>query len=383
MKIGILTQPLLTNYGGLLQNYALQQVLIKRGYDVVTIDWLEYNYYSRSFLFKKWIKTYIMSCFNFILPRWHFMTPREVKQTTEKLETFKNTYIIRTSKIRKKEGLNGVDTREKLNCFIVGSDQCWRPSYNGSFLTSMFLDFLPDNYQGKRIAYAASFGTKEWEFSAEETKKCSLLAQKFDLITTREHAGEFLCKNYLHVDATTVLDPTMLLTANDYMSLLGLTNKKQTEGYLATYILDSNEQIEKTISNVANKLNLNHRLELRAKLWSEHYYKDKFNLSDYVCMSMNEWLEGIYNAEMVVTNSFHGMVFSILFNKPFWIVGNKERGLARFESLLQDLQLTNRLLLVNNFDTVDLQEKIDWSKVNKLVEDKRNYSLNLLTTSIG
>ena len=378
MRIGILTQPLLTNYGGLLQNFAMQQILKKNGYEAITIDWLEYNYFSKSFLRKKWLKTYVLSQFNCLFPGWHFMTPAEYKVATQNIDKFKEERINKTRKYQKSVELLGIDTREQLDAFIVGSDQCWRPSYNRSFLRSMFLEFLSPDFKGKRIAYAVSFGTDGWEYSDEETKICGDLARKFDLITTRELSGVELCKNHFKVNATKVQDPTMLLTAEDYLSMFDVNLCNHNKGILTTYILDENNNIKQQIKAIMEKTQLTQRHELRAKLWSEHDFRSKFNIADFTCISVADWLSHIYNAEMVLTNSFHGMVFSILFNKPFWVIGNEGRGLSRFESLLQDLKLEDRIIKTENLDTLDLKKKIEWNSVNQILQEKRDFSKKLL-----
>lgn len=173
MKIGILTQPLHANYGGLLQNYALQQVLIRSGHEVETIDW--YPSYSalRERLYR--IKRAVLSDF---FPKKY---PKLRYQITEDERTviqrnnnhFISSYINHTEKVRSKEGFTEKAKEGNYDVYVVGSDQCWRPRYN-AFLTSMFLDFAKDD-KVKRIAYAASFGTDQWEFTPMQTEICTPL----------------------------------------------------------------------------------------------------------------------------------------------------------------------------------------------------------------
>ena len=104
--------------------------------------------------------------------------------------------------------------RYEYDAYVVGSDQVWRPNYN-PFMKAMFLG-ITEREDVKRIAYAASFGTSKWEFSPQMTSECAVLAKKFDMITVREKSGVDLCREYFGVEATWVLDPTMLLNREDY-----------------------------------------------------------------------------------------------------------------------------------------------------------------------
>lgn len=102
-----------------------------------------------------------------------------------------------------------------LDAYVVGSDQVWRPAFNlGPRLGNMFLDFAGDDV--KKISYAASFGCKEWEYTEEQERMCGKLAKRFDAISVREASGVDLCKEHFGVDATLVLDPTLLLNKEDY-----------------------------------------------------------------------------------------------------------------------------------------------------------------------
>lgn len=209
MRIGIITQPLHANYGGLLQNYALQQILIRAGYEVETIDW-EGKTGIRETLYR--MKMYVLHAFlpnKYPLLRYQ---PTQKERETIQCNTnhFINKYINHTAVINSYEGFVKQAAMGKYKAFVVGSDQCWRPCYN-PFIFSMFLDFAQDKLVD-RIAYAASFGTDSWEFTKQQTSICASLAKKFDLVTVREDSGVMLCKKHLGVDAVHVLDPTMLLS---------------------------------------------------------------------------------------------------------------------------------------------------------------------------
>ena len=376
MKIGILTQPLHSNYGGLLQNYALQQILLRAGFEVETIDWCGAKGIRES-LYR--IRLRILHA---IFPR-HYSKPKyapnynEISVIRRNTNDFIRKYIKHTKTISSKRMFAKQADFGKYDAFVVGSDQCWRPRYN-SFLSAMFLDFVQDD-QLKRIAYAASFGTDMWEFTSQQTSTCAPLAKKFDLVTVREDSGVELCKRYLGIDAKHVLDPTLLLSKEDYIHLIEAENEPYAEGTLFNYILDPDDRKTSFIKNVANITGLK-AFQVLPKCQAETRTEEdlKERIEDCVFPKVTTWLRAFQDANMTIVDSFHGMVFSILFNKPFWVIGNSKRGLSRFTSLLKTFHLEDRLLDVNNLCDVDCTINIDWGRVNALLEQKRNESKKLL-----
>lgn len=378
MKIGILTQPLKQNYGGLLQNYALQQVLLGNGYEVKTLDW-QYNYQSFRNKTNGWLKTYVLSLFNFCFSKWHFLTKKEQNYLIEELTEFKDSSIILTEKLKNKKEFFKCANDELFDAYIVGSDQCWRPKYNVGFLEIMYLSFLPKWTKSKRIAYAVSFGTDSWEYTMSQTAGCAKLAKLFDLVTVRENTGIKLCKDYLNVDASLVLDPTMLLRINDYTKLMQCCSSVMKKGGLVTYILDKNVILERLLDELAQK-NFLHRIELNSKSYN---FRNGINLDLYKKISVPDWLSAIYNANITIVDSFHGMVFSILFNKPFWVIGNSKRGMSRFESLLNIFGLENRLIDIKRLGEINIDSPINWNKVNNIIETKRRDSIHMLLNCLN
>lgn len=376
MKIGILTQPLHANYGGLLQNYALQQALIRAGHEVETIDWWVLDTLREKL---SRMKEYVMAK---LYPKKH-KAPRYMPTDDENAVIMRNTnhfidtYISHTAPMMSLDAFGKQAIRGEYDGFVVGSDQCWRPLYN-HYLPAMFLSFT-EGKQVKRVAYAASFGTDEWEYTPQATDMCASLVQKFDLVTVREDSGVSLCEEHLRVEATHVLDPTMLLTKEDYIHLIVNEKEPQAAGNLFNYILDPDATKTAFINRVAEGLNLKpfqvlpkHQAETRTK-------EDvKKRIEDCVFPGVTTWLRAFMDAEMTIVDSFHGMVFSILFNKPFWVIGNAERGMSRFTSLLKIFNLEARLLDVSQLDAVDYTCSIDWSRVNAILKQKRTESMNLL-----
>ena len=215
MKIGILTQPLYMNYGGLLQAYALQTILKNEGHEVWIIQRIHAYNYSWLYQQMSWLKFLLKQIASIIAGK---KTLKQAKKDTadSRLYTMAFTckYISPRSRLLSTdEALKNFVSKMDFDAFVVGSDQVWRPKYSPN-IYNYFLDFA-ENLKVKRVAYAASFGTSDWEFSEEETQKCRSLIQKFDLVSVRENDGVILCSEYLdRNDAKWVLDPTMLLPKN-------------------------------------------------------------------------------------------------------------------------------------------------------------------------
>ena len=211
MRIGILTQPLRANYGGLIQNYALQQVLKQLGHEPVTIDQREKEF-PKWYRFLGFVKSWILYIINSSAvnkPKYS-VTRNEDNIIRKHCISFIEKNISVSNQCAGAEEFRKEAIRLGIEGYVVGSDQCWRPMYN-IHLSDMFLKFTLDMEVKKRVAYAASFGSDNWEFSEQMTKICADLAKMFDAISVRENSGIKLCKQYLGVDAVHVLDPTLLL----------------------------------------------------------------------------------------------------------------------------------------------------------------------------
>lgn len=381
MKIGILTQPLLNNYGGLLQNYALQQVLKEIGHEVETVDWTPVSLVSK----KTWLWKKKETLLSIVLkdrekPRYQ-LTPVEQATIGKHTGHFVNRYISVCPRLANNaEEYRVIDGSYKYQAYVVGSDQVWRPSYNPAMMPAMFLHFASRN-DVKRIAYAASFGTSEWEFTPQMTEVCARLAKKFDLITVREESGVTLCREHLGVVATQVLDPTMLLNREDYEKVVIAENEPKSPGTLFHYILDPSDEKRNLIERLTAEQGLK-PFTIMPKCQAENRTKwdVKHRIEDCIFPPVTSWLRGFMDAELVVVDSFHGAVFSIICNKPFWVIGNSKRGNARFESLLRMFGLEDRMIEPGH--KANLNKKIDWGRVNAIRQKERERCVELLKNAL-
>lgn len=364
MKIGIITQPLRTNYGGLLQNYALQQALKQLGHEPITLN-QEKTSIPLWRIIASFIKTFLLKFIGKGRNRQYpfQMNDKKIAYIRQHTNKFIDKYIAHTEAFQYDSEFRDYTINHQLEALIVGSDQVWRPMYNQSLLRS-FLDFTKD-LQVRRIAYAASFGVDYWEFNEEHTEQAKKMIDKFNGISVREISGVDLCKKYLNVNAVHVLDPTMLLDKEDYVHLVKEENEQISKGNLFTYILDKSDEKKLIIDKIALELDL-------------QPFSSMPNNDIDIYPPVTRWIRSFMDAEFVVCDSFHGAVFSIIFNKPFLIIGNRERGISRFDSLLNTFGLCDRML--NDYADIHLMvnSPIDWKTVNKIRVEMKESSINFL-----
>lgn len=375
MRIAILTLPLHTNYGGILQCYALQTALERMGHEVSVLNtnFVNVDYKTRMGLFiKRLIKTVLRKESRF----YGWKTEREI--ICQNIQPFIDKYI-RLRNIKDFSLLN----EDEFDAIVVGSDQIWRPLYYYQFycqpITDAYLGFAKDWTHIKRVAYATSFGTDEWEYTPQETKECALLLKMFDAVSVRELSGIDLCRVHLGMKATWVLDPTLLLTKDAYLALITQSDLKTQNRGLFYYILDVTPEKISLINRLADERGWKHYQENNLNIdCSSLYYYGK-----QIPKSIERWIAGFRDASFIVTDSFHGCVFSILFNKPFVVIANTERGLARLKSLLSIFGMNDRL--VNSSNGVDFSyiHDIRWDKVNDVLNKHRQDSLSFLSKALN
>lgn len=372
MRIGILTLPLHTNYGGILQAYALQKVLQKMGHEVEVID-KPHHYdmpvWKLFFLFpQRIVGKYFFKNKDGIFREWVFNKKYPI--ISEYTEPFLKHYINRYETIN-----YPVVEQGRYECIIVGSDQIWRRRYHKK-ITPVFLDYTK-GWVIKRIAYAASFGTDRWEYSDEETRICKELVSSFDAISVREMSGVELCRNNLGISATHVLDPTMLLECEDYIKLFRKKNIEKSKGSIMCYILNPSEMSSFIINRVKTILRLSD-FSVISKFF-DSFKGGKDNIQPPI----EKWLRGFYDAEFVITDSFHACVFSIIFRKPFVVIANESRGVARIKSLLMQFGLEDRLVLNPDRIEIVVDTTIDFDRIDRIRKMEKSLSINYLKNALS
>jgi len=362
MKIGLLTLAPTANYGGILQAIALVHVLKELGNDVILIN-KQHNFpIWKNILITLLKHTPLQNIKNF----------RDIYLKSRQFQEFISSHIPNKSKkVISPKDLATLVKEEAIDVVLVGSDQVWRYSYiNDGFYSVYFLDFKK-TIGVKKISYAASFGTNSWE-APDKIDEVKLLLADFDAISVREKAGVNLCAKF-GSKAELHLDPTLLPEKNFYEKLIK-NQRKTIRKTLVTYILDS----DRSKSNI---------VELALSLFAKNsIHLDKINLISSISgnsYSIEEWLCEIKNANYVITDSFHGMVFSILFSRQFIVFGNKSRGLSRFTDFLAELGLSNRLVTSSDMIELVLLKEIDYGPVQMKINEWRKVSLSYLKNNIS
>lgn len=349
-KIGIITLNAVINYGGILQSYALQSILEGLGFDVEKIErsrwekpltlWQKIFFYPLR-LFKK----YVMREKGVVVRKEQIDYERIMKWYRRSVYTmpFVESHIRRKNIFSYKE-LN----RDDYYALVVGSDQIWRPKYVKNPRTDIrdaFLRFAKD-WGVKRVAYAASFGTEVCEYSPNEINDCGELLRMFDAVSVRESSGIELCELFGRTDACQMIDPTLLLTKEDYCNLVPADYPK-SEGDLMCYVLDKSDVANVVIDYVTQAMNL-----VPFEVIAQKKVKSNEDVAFYQ-PPVETWLRGFMDAKFIVTDSFHACVFSLIFGKPFIVIANPSRGVARYKTLLALFEIEDRLLYKYDKQKID------------------------------
>lgn len=361
-KIALLTMYYDNNYGGNLQRYALVTTLQQLGCDVECL-YIRQNWSNQGLKYwiiktlKQFVKHYILWRKNEPLFLWK-VEKTEYLQMIAVTEPFYERNIPHSSVLYGKLWLKNYVRKHKNDAYIVGSDQVWRKNYVERFgLGTWFFDFLPANYSGKRIAYGASFGVDEKEYTTEDQNEIRPLFNQFTAVSVREKSGLELLKEYgwTNPQAEWVLDPALLLSGEDYSRLIGVAETQPLRGKVLCYILDMNEEKKQIIAQKCNEL---------------HSEPTIIQSGDNAVVPVEQWLRNFQDAEYVVTDSYHGLLFSLIFHKPFKLVINQSRGASRFESVKE--------LLGINFD-----EPIDWVLMEQKLNKERQHSIFYLQNALN
>lgn len=364
MKIAILTITPNIGFGGMLQAYALQSIIKSLGHNVTILNYLH--------------KPNIRTKFSFLLKSLKKMIVNgeyvklsqqaDYEYRAKNIKQFHERYLNLSKRISTNRDLRSY-INENFDCVVVGSDQVWRPLYVNN-IYDYYLNGVNSNIL--KISYAASFGVDKWEYNETQTKVCSKLISLFTYLSVREKSGINLIKEHYGSDLNISwdLDPTLLIPKENYCKIAGEKSDSENRR-LFTYILDPNymtEILTRKISEYTGhdiyKFNTKAENGMGAKL------------KDRVAPSVESWLAGFRDADFIVTDSFHGTVFSIIFNKPFVVYVNYERGAERFISLLSIFNLQYRMVTCFNDSLIKiLNTSIEWNNINARINTLRDNTI--------
>ena len=358
-KIGILTFHRANNYGAVLQSYALKNVLINLKTQTQIINYLcpymvyviKYNFIPNKI---KLLLQFLMTCTKYnrlkLYLNFKFFQIKFLNDT----KIFSNKSIYKSNK--------------KFDLFIAGSDQIFSLRLTG-FDKNYFLDFVRD--KNKCFSYAASFGLKFEDLTEKEKLFIKNNLKNFKFLSLREQQGLNIVNKLSNIKNDVHIDPTLLLNKKDWFKIMDIPKE---ENFILVYLIHS----DKKIIDYINCLSVQKNLKV--------YYisLESINDNDFINIRITpqKFLGYFLKAKYVVTNSFHGLAFSINFNKQFFVdLSYKTANTnSRLENLLNLTKLKERL--IDNIGT-DYDKPINWDSVNKIIEKEREKSINYLKKIIN
>lgn len=368
MRLALISFHNAANYGASMQAYALQRFLSDKGYDCEYINYVNdtrKHMYSMSFLVMDSLrKKKIGAAIKYAIGS-PFLNIRKAR-----FKRFYTKYLKQTKKVYT-TSQEASELNDLYDFFIIGSDQVWALENNGGDM-AFFLDFVADNR--KKISYSSSFGLAEIDDKyREQYTKC---LSSFHSLAVRETIGQRIIKELTGREATLVVDPVFLLSKQQWEDIM--PRRKLNERFVFSYT--------NTDCQISDFLSTGYPMEGRKHyILSSHTRPGDFinkNVRVKYCMPPQEFLRVIYDAELVVTASFHCLALSILFNKPFVVLLMGDKGKdERLVNLLTQLGLKNRIwspsMTVN-----DIKAPIDYEQVNKKLDQLKLHSLDYLKNAL-
>lgn len=364
MKIGIITLNGYRNYGNKLQNFALQKFLesLSCNINAETIWYTKDNYIlNTKMLNTKNIRRFIFNRHEYRKYINNNIYLHDVIREYN-IKKFSDKYIKTVYDYEVKKDLN-----ERYDYFIAGSDQIWNYWYRN--LDVEFLQFADKN---KRISYAASFGVSEVISKYKKTIADGLKNMNF--ISVRENVGAKIIKDLTGKDVPVLIDPTLLISKNEWEKIKERPVWYKDEKYILTFFLGNMpEKVREYLINLSNKY--------KFKIVN---LMDKENI-DYYCSHPSEFLYLIDNATLIFTDSFHATVFSILMKKPFVVSAKDASGMnmdSRIDTLLSMFKLESRKISKdNNYEITDPME-IEYPDVEAILDRERQRSKEFLCKAL-
>lgn len=361
MKIGIITFHRPINFGAALQAFALSKKLDSMNVQNEIIDYRnevqERQINNTNFKLAKGVKSKI-KCLLF---------GRAYKKKEKKFRGFLNNNVNISENIYTKQNIN--ETNKKYDMFMSGSDQVWNLNLTNKDY-NYFLKFVKDKRQKK--SYASSFGYSSIPDEYKEESKKYL--EQYMSIAVREQQGKNIIFNLLNKECNVVLDPTLLLTKEEWLIYAKKPHFKIPEKYILLY----------AVSPTASDYNIARKLAKREKMkvvLINYTMMHVIGMKNCLDIGPEEFLWLISNSSLVVTNSFHGTAFSINFNKPFFVrLSTKQNnGNSRIENLINLVDLKDRYI---EEGSIKRNINIDWKKTNDRILVERKKSIEYLKSCV-
>lgn len=266
---------------------------------------------------------------------------------------------------------------DRLETFVIGSDQVWRWLYTKRYGYAYFLDYVRG--EKRKVAFASSFGIDRDERPSESQAKARRYLQAFDAVSVRERSGVDILREHYGIDGEWVLDPVFLCGREAYETLTA-RQAREDEPYILSYVLEPKSGIHRHIAKLAQERGLKVvnivDAQRDAAKWASCFERGEVAAD----VTPERWLHYIRHCEFFVTDSFHGVCYALIYNRPFVCVAPPKRGLARFESILSTVGL-QRCMLQPECGEAEWREAlrpIDWETVNGTLDKERERSINWL-----
>lgn len=369
-KIGILTFHKSINYGSVLQSWALSRVISKR-FVVEIIDYEPQNY---EFLYANYRQWNSWNNIKYNLKRMPLSSA--LNNQRQRFKKFRDEQLPLSRK--KYNYNNGCDIKEEYKGIVVGSDQVW--NIRAKDCDPIF--FLPFNYSGNKVSYACSINDTDY---TEKNLPSNLASEicDFDFISIREESGKNKLEQFIakQKKVYTLLDPTLLCNSSEYDSL---SNDRIVDGkYIFLYNVWTSEAGIQAAKFLSEKLNMPVYTIMTASNVKEiNLLKKSGILVDTVRTSPSDFLNFFKYASYIVTESFHGTAFSLIFEKPFVCVSNRTND-ERLNNILTLVGLKDRYMKLGELQTYDLKQEIDYEIVTEKKAKRAGECIELLYKAIG
>lgn len=363
MKIGILTFHCAHNYGAVLQCYALQEFLKHMGHDVEVVD------YRPKYLITPYKRLVIHRFISLNPIKFLKNTIKETLLINRRFRRYMAFDKFITNRLNLSERVTANNIPLKYDIYIMGSDQIWNPKITKGFDSIYWGQFKFPKERRKYIAYAASMETKS--INEEELVFYKKLLENFNAVSVREFQLASLLQPLTDKKIETVLDPTLLADSSIWNKIAKQPSIEQK--YVLIYQIRSNQNTSRIAKKIAQQLNA---VVIEVVAWLNiHFERNQFQEA-----SPEEFLGLIKYSSCIVTTSFHGTVFSVIFNRPFYCIKLDDGSDTRSMSLLKNTGLEERMI---NKDDNPIFSEVDYTVANKILINMRNNSRNFLLNAIG
>lgn len=304
------------NYGAILTGYAIQQYFFEKG--------LDYRLLSLS-------------------------PQRDMRKKDSFIRKFAEKNLVLTKHIKNKKDLS--ELNNYADVFVVGSDQIFKDCHLKKFFEEFLLPYT--DFSKKRVAFSASFGKDTFDMSENEKYIISKYLKRFDAISVREISGVNLCEQEFGINAEHILDPVFLTDKSKFIKFVDNNDNKYRDKIVCA-ILDNSQPVLNAINNLKEESGL----EIVNIIGKN--------------LPVEEFLTAIYSAKYILTDSFHGTCFALLFHKNFITIENEDRGSSRFDSLVYTFGLQDNFVKsLSEIKLNKLKQKIDWANIDTIIDSEK------------